>query len=235
MPETGSATRSRPRVKVCGVTRADDAVAAARLGADLIGLNFYPPSPRYLDQQQARRLVAAIAADAAARGARRPLLVGVFVDEPIEHVEATLSDLDLDLAQLHGDEGPEAVARLGRRAIQALRVDGRVDPSVLGAELADATPWGYLIDAKHPQLYGGSGTTWAFDSLTGVAAARPVLIAGGLGPRNVGAALEASGAWGVDVCSGIESAPGIKDLDRMTRFFQAIPQETPHGTSAVAS
>jgi phosphoribosylanthranilate isomerase len=243
----------RPLVKVCGVTRPEDADLAAALGADLIGLNFYPPSPRCLTVE------AACAVAAAAAG--RVLLAGVFVDRPRAEVEEIAARVGLDLIQLHGGESAEEAAAYGGRAIKVFRVataggapagdepaggqPARVVPAG-GAPVGDApgsvprfdpallTPfpavWGFLFDVRHERLYGGTGRGWRYGALAGIAAAagargtksRPLLVAGGVGPGNVRAALAESGASGADVCSGVESAPGVKDPLLLERLMAEV-------------
>lgn len=221
----------RPLVKVCGVTRPEDADLAVALGADLLGLNFYPPSPRCLTVEAARAVAAAVAG--------RALLAGVFVDRPRAEVEEIAARVGLDLIQLHGDEGPEEAAAYGGRALKAFRVapePGRPEVGAAGSSdrldpaWLDPYPeaWGFLFDVRHERLYGGTGRGWRYAALAGVAAAargtkiRPVLVAGGVGPDNVRAALAASGAAGVDVCSGVESAPGVKDPLLLERLMAEV-------------
>ncbi len=216
---------TRPLVKVCGVTRPGDADLAADLGADLIGLNFYPPSPRSLTVEAAREIADAVAG--------RAPLVGVFVDRPPSEVEEIAGRVGLDLVQLHGDEGPGVAAAFGARALKAFRVapgEGeRLDPALL-----DPYPeaWGFLFDVRHERLYGGTGRAWPYQALAGLAAAggRPLLVAGGVGPGTARAALLASGAAGVDVCSGVESAPGVKDPLLLLRLIEEV-----HGMSMGAA
>ena len=234
----------RPLVKICGVTRPQDAVAAIELGADLLGLNFYAGSPRCLIDPEdgpdralepARRLVRA-ARGAVASAARPPvLLVGVFVNEDPERVEEIAGALELDLVQLHGDEEPAAVARFGDRAIRVFR---STEPPA--AEELERTPeaWGFLFDvprgsasaasgSPRDERYGGTGEQWQYEMLRTLEAERPVLVAGGVRPGNARRALDLSGADGVDVCSGVEGAPGIKDPDRMRRLFEEVRHGAP--------
>ncbi len=214
---------TRPLVKVCGVTRPEDARLAVELGADLLGLNFHPPSPRALGLARAREIAAAVAGSGV-------LLVGVFVALRADEIEEVAAAVGLDLVQLHGREAPEAARRFGARAIQVFR-----RPAPPGAaELAlYGDVWGFLFDAppappggpdrsEGSAIYGGTGRTWDHGALRGVATGRPVLVAGGIRADNARAALAASGARGVDVCSGIESAPGIKDPGLMQRLFEEI-------------
>jgi phosphoribosylanthranilate isomerase len=212
---------TEPRVKVCGVTRIEDAQRAVELGAAMIGLNFYPPSPRALSIPQARALAEA------ARGRAR--VVGVFVDRPPAEVEEIDRAVGFDLLQFHGDEDPDYVGHFGARAIQVFRTDG----DLAGVALDDyARAWGFLFDVHHPTLYGGSGVTWSYGALRALAEMpggrdadgrrRPVLVAGGIDPSNAARAARESGAWGLDVCSGVEAAPGIKGAHLLARLFQEV-------------
>ncbi|HEX5758031.1 MAG TPA: phosphoribosylanthranilate isomerase [Thermoanaerobaculia bacterium] len=201
------------KVKICGVTSAGDGLAAAGAGADLLGLNFYPRSPRYLEPDRAREI-----ADAVRAAAPHVLLVGVFVDRPPPEVEAIDRAVGLDLIQLSGDEPPDAVRPWAARALKTFRTAGppREEALSLYPEI-----FGALIDARHGSLYGGTGAGWDFSSIAPLAAARRVLVAGGIRPGGVAAAL-ASGAWGIDVCSGVESSPGVKDPRLLARLFEEI-------------
>lgn len=228
---------ARPLIKVCGVTRPEDAALAAALGADLLGLNFHPPSPRYLDPARDLPRLREIAA-----AAGRATLVGVFVDRPPAEVEEIAAAAGLDLVQLHGNEGPEVAARFGARAVKVFRRAAPPPPEEL-ARYPEA--WGFLFDAPPrpgrsfggavpDEPYGGTGESWdhgvlrALTSEGKAAGGRPVLVAGGIRPGTARAALAASGARGIDVCSGVESAPGVKDPELMTRLFE----EVRHGRAA---
>lgn len=200
-------------VKICGVTRVDDAVVCAASGVDLLGLNFHPPSPRCLEASQARRVADAV------RG--RLQLVGVFVNHSVAQVAAIDRLVGLDLLQFHGDEPAEWVAAFGERALPAFRVDPAADFSPL--ELLEYPEcWGFLFDVRRPEAYGGSGMSWPYDRIAAVAVKRPTLVAGGITPATAGEALERSGASGVDVCSGVESAPGIKDVGAIERLVEEV-------------
>jgi phosphoribosylanthranilate isomerase len=234
-------------VKICGVTRPEDATLAAALGADLLGLNFHPPSARFLDPERDRSRLAEIAAAAAGVP-----LVGVFVNRPGEEIDEIAAAAGLALVQLHGDEGPEAAARFGARAVKVFRRSAPPPAEEL-ARYPDA--WGFLFDAPprrrgprpegpgepiREEPYGGTGESWdhgvlrgllsglAADSAAGGLGDRPVLVAGGIRPGTARAALAASGARGIDVCSGVESAPGVKDPELMRRLFE----EVRHGAAA---
>jgi phosphoribosylanthranilate isomerase len=200
-----------PRVKICGVTRAEDAVAAVELGADLLGLNFWPGSPRALDLEQGFRIAEEV------RG--RVLLVGVFVDQPAAFLERAREEVGLDLLQLHGDEGPERLAVHGGHAVKAFRIGDRFDP----AALADyPSCWGFLFDRRRAGSYGGTGEGWSYELVRGLPTRRPALVAGGVAPGRVRQVVERARPWGIDVCSGVESAPGIKDRELMRRLFEEV-------------
>lgn len=212
---------SRPLVKICGVTRVADALAAVELGADLVGLNFHPASPRFLASGPAAEIAAAVRE----RGGGRARVVGVFVDRPRREIEAIDAAVGLDLVQLHGDEPAEEVLAFGGRAIRVLRLPPAAAPpaSALAAALAaHPAAWGFLFDVRHESLYGGTGESWRWSAVAGLADPRPRLVAGGIRPGNALRALAESGATGVDVCSGVESAPGIKDRQRMARLFAEL-------------
>lgn len=198
------------KVKVCGVTDPANAAAAVELGADYLGLNFYAGSPRFVAVARALEIAGAV-------GGRVPL-VGVFVNAPPAQVAEIAGRVGLDLVQFSGDEGPEAVAPFAGRALKAFRtggLPGREEMAAYG-EL-----WGVLIDAPHGSLYGGTGTAWDYGSVRGGAPER-LFLAGGLGPDNVRRAVETARPWGVDVCSRVESAPGVKDVELLRRLFLEV-------------
>lgn len=219
---------SRPLVKVCGVTSAEDAVAAVELGADLVGLNFHPPSPRFVASERAAEIAAAVRGAAARRPEGRPVrLVGVFVDLPRREILAIDAAVGLDLVQLHGDEAGEEVAAFGERALQVFRLSPAAAPPAgeLEARLAaHPAAWGFLFDVRHESLYGGTGESWRWSAVAGLRDPRPRLVAGGIRPGNAHRALAESGAAGVDVCSGVESAPGVKDRVLMERLFAELAE-----------
>lgn len=198
-------------IKVCGVTRPEDAAAAAALKVDAIGLNFWPGSKRYVDDNRAREILAALPAGV--------LKVGVFVNAHPLVVEETLADLKLDRVQLHGDERVGDWAHIGsRKLIRAIRVADE-------ASLKEALVWDaalYVCDA-YVRGYGGGGEVAPWPLIAELAP-RPFLLAGGLTPENVEEAITATRPNGVDVASGIESAPGVKDHERMRLFVQLAKQ-----------
>lgn len=203
-------------IKICGVTRVEDAVHAADLGVDCLGLNFYPASPRYVSVKQAAEIADAV------RG--RAALFGVFVNAAHDYVERVVEAVGLDRVQFHGDESPADLARWGERAVKAIRAAGGPSPR-LWAEYPEV--WGFLVEARHETLYGGSGRTWDYAALRAAPPPRPWLLAGGLRPDTVREALASSGAPGVDVCSGVEASPGIKDRSRVEALVAAIRAASP--------
>jgi phosphoribosylanthranilate isomerase len=210
------------KVKVCGVVDPDNARLAVDLGADFLGLNFYPRSPRYVGPGRAREIADAV------RG--RTTLVGVFVNAPPAEIEKTVERVGLDLVQLSGDEEPGPYSHFAERLIQVFRSGGDPGDEAL-APWADA--WGLLFDAPHGSLYGGTGNTWGYAAVSriiGRLAGRRIFLAGGLGPDNVRPAIAAARPFAVDVCSRVESAPGIKECSGPNRALKATS-----ATSAGAS
>jgi len=199
-------------VKICGLTTLSDATAAWRAGADLLGFIFVAGSPRCVTPARAADIVRGLRGE----GCDAPA-VGVFAGMPIDEVRRTAEAVGLDLVQLHGDETPAQAAEAGRPVIMARRVRDRVP----WEDLARYEAWAYLLDSHVPGRLGGTGRAWDY----GVAAeGRPegtrVILAGGLDPDNVVAAVRAVRPWGVDVATGVEIAPGRKDAARMVQFVQ---------------
>jgi phosphoribosylanthranilate isomerase len=193
------------RVKICGITRVEDAEAAVTAGADFVGLNFYPEGPRYLDLERARAIRAAVGHRASA--------VGVFVNASREFLDERLRELALDLIQFHGDEDESALAGWPVPVIRALRLKPGDDP----ARAIAATRADYVLLDTHAPRYGGSGKARALDGLERLDLSR-VFIAGGLDPENVAGAA-ALRPYALDVASGVESAPGIKDHQKIRSFI----------------
>jgi phosphoribosylanthranilate isomerase len=198
------------KVKICGVTDPSNALAAVEMGADYLGLNFYPGSPRFLTLERAREIADAV------RG--RVPLVGVFVNASPGEIAETAERVGLDLVQFSGDEAPETVAPFAARAIKVFRAGHLPGHAELAAWSA---VWGVLIDAPHRGLYGGTGEAWDYEAAIGLAGRR-VFLAGGIGPDNARRAVEAARPWAIDVCSRVESAPGIKDPELLRRLFQEV-------------
>jgi phosphoribosylanthranilate isomerase len=208
------------QTKICGVTDLHDALCCSEAGADAIGLNFYPASPRCVSLDNARQIARALPAAVAK--------VGVFVNAPLDEILRISDDVGLDIIQCHGDETPQLIARLaGRPTIKAFRCRGQDTRPVLEflrrcADLG-VRPGAVLIDARCPGLYGGTGQTtdWSAvrelaDLLDGV----PRILAGGLHPGNVAAAIQAARPDAVDTASGVESSPGRKQPDLVRDFVR---------------
>jgi phosphoribosylanthranilate isomerase len=193
------------RVKICGVTSREDARLAVECGADMIGLNFHPPSPRYLDRENALRIREAIGARAA--------VVGLFVNAERDFIEECCGQFGLDLIQFHGDESEDALIGWPIKVIRALRVKAEFSPSAY-TTCADYR----LLDAFDPNLYGGTGNRLSTAWLVGADLSSTIL-AGGLTPDNVGEAAKLE-PYAVDVASGVESAPGIKDRVKLRSFIE---------------
>lgn len=209
-------------IKICGMTRVEDALHAAACGADLLGMIFVPASPRHVSVDRAAEIAQAVRA---AYPSGIPLLVGVLVNAAANHVRQVFAQCGLDLVQLHGDESPAYAASLGLPYILARRV-GR--PGAL-EDLDRYEPWAYLLDSYDPARAGGSGAAWTWtrmeDSLpTGAR----LILAGGLMPENVQEGLQAVRPWGVDVASGVEERPGIKDPERVAAFIAQVKEYDRH-------
>jgi phosphoribosylanthranilate isomerase len=197
-------------VKICGITRAQDADLAAGLGASAIGFVFWPDSPRSVDPVTAKAIAGNVPGSV--------LKVGVFVDQPVEDVMRIMDDVGLDVAQLHGHETPDYCERLGRRIFKAIGMadNGSVNVEDFGPDVV------LLVDAHDPARYGGTGKTVNWDSAREIAASRRTILAGGLNAANIKRAVRSVRPYGVDVSSGVESAPGLKDPNRLRTFFEAL-------------
>ena len=207
-----------PRVKICGITRPEDAELAASLGAWAIGFILWPQSKRVADP--------AIAAGIARTMRRRVELVGVFVNPTLDDVVHANEAIGFTHVQLHGDEGPAfctAVAeRTGARVIKALRIGSGADIRAAARYHTDF----HLLDAAAGAAYGGTGRTWDWSLLAQRHSSVPMILSGGLDPGNVAEAVAAARPWAVDVASGVESAPGVKDPAKVEAFIAAA-QGTP--------
>jgi phosphoribosylanthranilate isomerase len=199
-------------VKICGVARLEDGLAALDAGADMLGFNFHPPSPRYVAPEDCAGMVAAL------RRAAPFTAVGVFVNTPASEVAAALDACGLDLAQLSGDEPPEALHALGDRAFKAIRAADEADRFAVPST---AVRPALLLDAQAGAAYGGTGRTADWGLAHALAGRYNLLLAGGLRPENVADAVRQARPWGVDVASGVESAPGRKDAALMRAFIVA--------------
>ncbi|MCG5530110.1 phosphoribosylanthranilate isomerase [Halorhodospira halochloris] len=200
----------RTRVKICGITRPEDARAAVEVGADAIGLVFCDRSPRAVDLGEAREIVAEVPAFIA--------IVGLFVDPRPGYVEVALDELRLDTLQFHGNEPPERCASYGRRYIKAVPMGGGVDPQHYVGCYAGAS--GFVFDSHKLGERGGSGQLFDHNQLPeGV---QGTIVAGGLRADNVAEVIKRTRPFAVDVSSGVERRPGIKDPELMARFLAEV-------------
>ena len=199
------------KIKICGIARKEDALLAAELGAWAVGFVFWPGSPRFIDPYRAKKIAAALP----------PWVVpvGVFVDQPVEYVTGVASLVRLGAVQLHGSESPEMVERLPHRVIKAVAIRNGFDPSALAAVPARAA---VLLDAHDPERRGGTGMTIDWTVAAKAARIRPVLLAGGLRVENVRNAIDAVRPFGIDVSSGVETSPGVKDADKLRALFAEV-------------
>ncbi|HHL39156.1 MAG TPA: phosphoribosylanthranilate isomerase [Deltaproteobacteria bacterium] len=199
-----------PRVKVCGITSPGDAEAAARAGADALGFIFYEKSPRRVTPEAAAAMTAGLG----------PFVttVGVFVDEAVEEVNRTVEVAGLDRVQLHGREGPDYCAAVDAPVIKAFRVGPGWDGSVLD----DYDVTAFLLDTYRPGAPGGTGESFDWRLAVEAAGRHTVILAGGLTCENVARAVRTVRPYAVDVCSGVESAPGVKDRRKLAKFIETV-------------
>lgn len=204
----------RTRVKICGITRVEDALAAAAQGADAIGLVFYRPSPRCVSLEQARAIVAEAPPFVAT--------VAVFVNPSSEEVERVIAECGVALLQFHGDESPEFCASFARPYVKAARIRPGLNLIKYLAPYLTARAW--MLDAFHDDLWGGTGG--AFDwSVVPARMARPIILSGGLTATNVAEAVRRVGPYAVDVSTGVEASEGVKDAARIAAFIGAVKHE----------
>lgn len=201
----------RTRVKVCGITRIEDAQAAVAAGADAIGLVFYAGSPRVVSIEQARAIAAVVPPFVS--------VVGLFVDESAEVIREVLSRVNLSLLQFHGSETPDQCRLYRRPYLKAIHMRDNVDLRNEEARFADAA--GLLLDAFAQGQFGGSGRTFDW-SCVPAQRTKPIVLAGGLTPENVGEAIRRVHPDAVDVTSGVEAGKGIKDPARIVAFVAAV-------------
>ena len=197
-------------VKICGITRLEDAQAAVTWGANAIGFVFWPKSPRCVDVELASRIRSTLPPAISA--------IGVFVDQPVEDVNDIANRVDLDAVQLHGSEDVTYAKAITRRVVKALAVGGD-EPPVLST-----WPKGVmvLLDVHDPVKRGGTGKVIDWVAASGMAQQREIILAGGLNPENVRDAIERVKPYGIDVSSGVEVSPGIKDHERIKALFEAV-------------
>ena len=203
-------------VKICGLTRPEDAELAVASGAWAIGMIFFDESPRRVDVETAAVIATA--------HRRRCEVAGVFVNAPLDDVLAITGSVPLTMLQFHGDEGPaycaEAARRSGLKVMKAARAKDAHTVKALSAYKTDF----HMLDAHVPGTYGGTGERFDWELAAGHPGRPPLVLSGGLTPENVSEGLSAARPFAVDVASGVEESPGVKDHDRMRRFFEAVEQ-----------
>lgn len=229
------------KIKICGITNANDAWAAARAGADMLGFILYEKSPRYVTPDQAREIILRLRTTAAPwewpdrdvsiqpptsqdpppRRPWAPEMVGVFVNASVDAVRDVARYCEFDIVQLHGDEPPEAAQALRESGLKVFKAFAIADAqSVARFDAYEAD--GYLCDTPSPDMWGGTGQTFDHTLLSAAADGRSLILAGGLNPDNVPRAIQMINPWAVDVSSGVEAAPGVKDHERIAQFVNAV-------------
>jgi phosphoribosylanthranilate isomerase len=211
-------------IKICGIKTLKDALAAIEAGADYLGFNFYPKSPRFIEKSVCAEITSILK-----REHPQVKLVGVFVNSPVYEVKNILQTCSLDLAQLHGDETPEILEAFNGKAFKAIRLSAETSihqflksVSIRDSVTKSVDSPAMLIDAAVQGIYGGSGVTADWSAAAELAQKYPLFLAGGLTPENVAAAVGRVKPWGVDVASGVESAPGEKDAEKMVQFVKEV-------------
>ena len=202
---------SRTRVKICGITRVEDAAAAIRAGADALGFVFYTKSPRYVSPAQAAKIINGL-----------PVFVskvGLFVNADALEVQQILAECPLDLLQFHGDETPEYCESFAKPYMKAIRM--RNDVNIADAMGVYASASAILLDSYKPGVPGGTGESFDWARFP-ANSSQPLVLAGGLRPENAGAAIASCQPYALDVSGGVETAPGIKSALAMTRFIEAV-------------
>lgn len=197
------------KIKICGMTNIDDVQVAVDAGADMIGLIFYPPSPRYVSPRHAQRIVARLPASCIA--------VGVFVNEDIETITTIAAEAGVQVVQLHGTESPEVCRQLPWPVFKAFRFTAEVRPEMM----QDYQVKAFLIEGFHAGYYGGSGTLADWRQTATLHKYGRIILAGGLTADNVGEAIGVVQPYAVDVCSGVERQPGKKDWSQVRAFIAA--------------
>ncbi|MCC7119584.1 MAG: phosphoribosylanthranilate isomerase [Anaerolineales bacterium] len=225
------------KIKICGIKELKDALAAIEAGADYLGFNFYPKSPRYIEKNTCAEITSVLKKEHL-----HIKLVGVFVNSSVDEVKDILQTCNLDFAQLHGDEPPEMLSAFNGQAFKAIRLSASNNPFNIresASESAENRPFAFresvsesvdkpavLIDAQVKDVYGGSGVKADWEMASELAKRYKFFLAGGLTPENVTEAVRRVKAWGVDVASGVESTVGKKDAEKMVEFVRAVRSAT---------
>jgi len=203
----------RTRVKICGITRIEDALAAVNAGADAIGLVFYAQSPRCVTIEQAQKIVAAIPPFVS--------VVGLFINASKAEIETVLSKVRLDILQFHGDETSSECEQIKLPYYKAIRV--KADTNLLQCAVEFNSAKALLLDAHSESAFGGTGQTFDWN-LIPKSLTKPVILAGGLTAENVGSAIKRVQPYAVDVSGGVEQSKGVKDAAKIAAFMQAVEQ-----------
>jgi phosphoribosylanthranilate isomerase len=199
------------KVKVCGITSYEDAVLALEQGVDALGFNFFPRSPRYINPADARRIIR-----------RLPpffIAVGLFVNASKEEAEEIAHAAGVQIIQLHGNENPEYCRQLSKWPL--IKVV-RIGDAPIEENLSEYVVQAFLLDSRDDTLFGGTGKSFDWNLAAAIGRIRPIIVAGGLRPDNVGEAIRVVRPYGVDVCSGVESAPGKKDAGKLIEFMNEV-------------
>lgn len=211
-------TSAHPQIKVCGLTLVEEAIACAELGADAIGLVFYPASPRFVSELKAREICASLP--------EQIWKIGVFVNEPLMEVMKRAEFCRLNCVQLHGTETPEMVQSLESAGIRVIKtLFAKKEPAFSQAVLYRASA--YLVESGEGRVPGGTGLSWKWGEARNLAGVQPCILSGGLSPENVSKAIREFGPDAVDVSSGVESAPGRKDIVKVRAFVEAVRNAGP--------
>jgi len=202
-----------PQIKICGLTKAAAAIRCAEMGANAVGLNFYPGSPRYIGDDVARNIATALPSSVSS--------VGVFVNCTFSHIMQKVENCRLTAIQLHGQESPALVQRLVNEGLNVIKVLFiATEPRLYAADNYDASA--FLIEHGTGKLPGGNARIWDWGDIRQFSLSYPLILAGGLAPENVADAILMSKPDAVDVSSGVESAPGIKDMKKVEAFINAV-------------
>jgi phosphoribosylanthranilate isomerase len=210
---------NRPQIKVCGLTRVEDALVCREAGVDAIGLVFYPPSPRFVKPNRAARIAAAVRGHAVS--------VGVFVDESYDTIMRTTEHCALQAVQLHGQESPALIRRLKSHNLTVIKTLFHTRPPFFkDAAAYDASS--FLLECGRGKLPGGNAASWPWQKASTIDRRKPVILAGGLAPENVSTAIVLGAPDAVDVSSGVESAPGRKQPSKIKLFIDTVATSGNH-------
>ncbi len=215
------------KIKVCGIRTLEEALGAIEAGVDILGFNFYPKSPRYIIPGDCMRLMVRLETVLREKMAQLTT-VGVFVNGDVDFIYAVFRDCHLDMVQLAGDEPPEVMEKLGERAFKVLRLttpESMLETIRRYPRRTMAPAW--MVDANRPGMYGGTGQVVDWSLARVLADQMPIILAGGLRADNVADAIRQVRPWGVDVATGVESAPGVKDLQKVAEFVRAVRSFNP--------